>query len=84
VDVVADLDERLRGKCELRFHISIESDCDRLPGFPAPASSVVRRFEAAATLRRVGFRVVITVSPLLPIAEPKPSSSVLQKLRMPW
>lgn len=56
--------------CELRFHISIESDRDRLPGLPPPTSSVNRRFEAAAALKREGLRVVITVSPLLPIADP--------------
>jgi DNA repair photolyase len=63
--------ERLRAVCDLRFHISIESDRDRLPGLPAPASSVARRFEAAATLCQAGFHVVITVSPLLPIARPE-------------
>src|SRR5204863_9126946 len=33
-------------------------------------SPVSRRFEAAAALRRAGLRVVITVAPLLPIADP--------------
>jgi DNA repair photolyase len=56
--------------CELRFHVSIESDRDRLPGLPPPASSVERRFDAAAALHDAGLRVVITVSPLLPIARP--------------
>ncbi len=32
---------------------------------------MARRFEAAATLSQAGFRVVITVSPLLPIARPE-------------
>jgi DNA repair photolyase len=32
---------------------------------------VQRRFEAAATLKQAGLRVVITVSPLLPIAHPQ-------------
>jgi DNA repair photolyase len=56
--------------CSLRVHISIESDRDRLPGLPPPASSVARRFEAAACLRESGIHVVITVAPLLPIADP--------------
>src|SRR5207253_8024510 len=55
----------------LRFHISIEGDRDRLPSLPPPASSVARRFEAAAALRGAGLRVVITVATLLPIAEPR-------------
>jgi hypothetical protein len=52
----------------LRFHLSIESDLDRLPGLPPPASSVEQRFEAARRLKEAGQRVVITVAPLLPIA----------------
>ncbi len=57
--------------CDLRIHISIESDRDRLPGLPPPASSVERRFAAARELRAAGLSVVITVSPLLPIADPR-------------
>ena len=57
--------------CDLRVQISIESDRDRLPGLPPPASPVARRFEAAARLRDAGIPVVVTVSPLLPIADPE-------------
>ena len=66
-----DLYRPLAAATRLRFHISIEGDRDRLPSLPPPASSVARRFEAAAALRGAGLRVVITVSPLLPIAEPR-------------
>src|SRR5213593_4766816 len=66
-----DLYPPLAAATSLRFHISIESDRDRLPGLPPPASSVAHRLEAAAALRAAGLRVVITVSPLLPIAEPR-------------
>ena len=62
--------QSLHQHTELRVHLSIESDRDRLPGLPPPASSVARRFAAAAQLRAAGLRVVITVSPLLPIADP--------------
>jgi DNA repair photolyase len=58
-------------RTELRFHISIESDRERLPGLPPPASPVARRFEAARRLKREGLRVVITVAPLLPLAHPR-------------
>ena len=61
----------LANVCQLRFHISIESDRDRLPGLPAPASPVKRRFEAASILKQAGFKVVITVAPLLPIQDPE-------------
>jgi DNA repair photolyase len=67
----ADLLRSLAGQCELRIHLSIETDRERLPGLPPPASSVQKRFEAAEVLHRAGLRVVITVSPLLPIAEPE-------------
>jgi len=66
-----DLYRPLAAATRLRFHISIEGDRDRLPSLPPPASSVARRFEAAAALRAAGLRVVITVSPLLPMAEPR-------------
>jgi hypothetical protein len=67
VDVLA----ALTSLCDLRVHVSIETDRDRLPGLPPPASPVARRFEAARVLRAAGLRVVITVSPLLPIADPE-------------
>ncbi len=70
VTTYLDLYKILARRCKLRFHISIESDRDRFPGLPPPASPVHRRFEAAATLRQTGLRVVITVAPLLPIKNP--------------
>jgi DNA repair photolyase len=66
-----DLYPRLATVCRLRFHISIESDLDRLPGLPPPASSVDRRLAAASALREAGLRVVVTVSPLFPIRQPE-------------
>ena len=60
----------LADRCDLRVHLSIETDRDPLPGLPPPAAPVRARLDAAATLREAGLRVVITVSPLLPIAEP--------------
>lgn len=64
-DLLADLSRQ----CDLRVHLSIESDLDCLPGLPAPASSVDRRFAAASQLQSAGLRVVITVAPLLPVAD---------------
>jgi len=66
------LHAELAERCRLRIHLSIESDRDRLPGLPAPACSVERRFAAAAALKRAGLQVVITVAPLLPIKRPGP------------
>ena len=66
-----DLYPALAERTDLRLHLSIETDRDRLPGLPPPASPVERRFAAAEALHAAGLRVVITVSPLLPIAEPR-------------
>jgi len=62
---------RLADRCDVRVHLSIESDVGGLPGLPPPAATVARRFEAAASLRAAGLRTVITVSPLLPIRAPE-------------
>jgi DNA repair photolyase len=64
-----DLYRELLPRCDLRIHVSIETDRERLPGLPPPASSVTARFAAAQRLREAGVRVVITVSPLLPIQD---------------
>jgi DNA repair photolyase len=61
----------LAARCELRVHLSIESDRDRLPGLPPAAVPVARRIAAAVALREAGLRVVATVAPLLPIAAPE-------------
>lgn len=66
-----DLYLPLSRRCDLRVHLSIETDRERLPGLPPPASSIDARFAAAAQLQSAGIRVVITVSPLLPIADPR-------------
>lgn len=65
-----ELYRQLAGIFELRIHVSIESDRDNLPGLPPSASPVEKRMAAAGMLRAVGLFTVITVSPLLPIAEP--------------
>jgi DNA repair photolyase len=71
VTACSDLYRLLANRCELRIHISVESDRDRLPGLPPPASSVAKRLAAAAELHRVGLKVVVTVSPLFPIDQPR-------------
>ncbi len=60
----------LAERCELRVHLSIESDRDRLPGLPPPSAPVERRMAALRALRESGLRSVATVSPLLPIRDP--------------
>jgi len=66
-----DLLAALAECCSLRVHLSVESDRDRLPGLPPPASGVTARLRAAAELKARGIRVVITCAPLLPIDDPE-------------
>jgi len=66
-----DLYPALTHRTDLRFHISIESDRDRLPGLPPSASPVEKRIDAARRLRESGLWTVIAVSPLHPIADPR-------------
>lgn len=61
---------RLAERCRLRVHVSIETDRNEIPGLPAHASPIEKRFEACAELKKAGLQTVVTVSPLLPIADP--------------
>lgn len=61
--------KKLHKLCQLRVHISIESD-QTVPGLPPPASPVKARLAAAQLLKAAGLTVVITVAPLLPIKDP--------------
>lgn len=62
---------QLSRQCDVRVHISIESDRDRLPGLPPPTSSVRKRLAACRSLRAAGIRTIVTVAPLLPIRDPR-------------
>jgi DNA repair photolyase len=61
----------LQHRCRLRVHLSIETDRQQLPGLPPHASPIDARFCAAAQLKAAGIETVITVAPLLPIADPE-------------
>lgn len=61
----------LSAVCALRVHLSIESDREHLPGLPPPACSVARRIQACRQLTAAGLQTVVTVSPLLPIQDPR-------------
>jgi DNA repair photolyase len=62
--------QELSQSCEVRVHLSIEGDRDRLPGLPPPAYPVAKRLQAAAQLRQRGLWVVATLAPLFPILHP--------------
>lgn len=61
----------LATNCDLRVHLSVETDRDHIPGLPPHASPIERRFAACSQLKSANIRTVVTVSPLLPIAEPE-------------
>lgn len=67
----APLCAELARRMDLRVHVSIEGDRDRLLGLPPAASPVQRRFEACRTLREAGVWTVITAAPLLPLENPE-------------
>jgi DNA repair photolyase len=60
----------LASRCDLRFHVSIETDREQIPGLPPHSSSVENRLDACARLREAGLWTVVTVSPLLLIRAP--------------
>ena len=66
VDVLCELSQR----CDLRVHVSIETDRERIDGLPPHASPVEKRLAACADLKEAGLWTVVTVAPLLPIANP--------------
>jgi DNA repair photolyase len=65
-----DLYVKLAPLTDLRVHISIESDRDDLPGLPRSASPIDKRMVAAAQIRDAGVKTIVTVAPLLSIADP--------------
>ncbi len=66
-----DLFRRLNERTELRMHVSIETDREKLPGLPPHSTSIAGRIDTCRQLREAGIRTIVTVSPLLPIAEPE-------------
>jgi len=62
---------RLAEVTELRIHLTIEGDRDRLPGLPPPAASIEARFAASLELKQAGLRTIITAAPLHPLKDPQ-------------
>lgn len=67
----ADVLTKLSGLGEVRAHVSVETDRETFAGMPPPVATAERRLEAAAALKAAGIRTIITVAPLLPIADPR-------------
>lgn len=71
--VVEDLSllQQLQQECDVRIHITVETDNPSLPApFPKQAYSPHARIRALHALRAAGLDAVATVSPLLPLDDP--------------
>jgi DNA repair photolyase len=66
-----DLIALLAAGCELWVSLTVETDRDSLPGFPPHASPPGRRLATLERFRARGIRTQATVSPLLPLADPR-------------
>ena len=66
LDLIADLSAR----AEVRLSLTVETDMERVPGFPPHASSPARRLSVLEAFRSRGIPTQATISPLLPMADP--------------
>lgn len=60
----------LSRRSDLRVHLSIEGDRDRLPGLPPPPCSVAERIRLIGEFSARGIRTVACLSPLYPLRDP--------------
>ena len=80
--VVEDLSllQRLQQQCDLHVHITVETDKPTLPApFPKHAYSPRSRIQALHALRTAGLHAVATVSPLLPLDDPRRFATELER-----
>jgi len=66
-----DLIQQLAGKCELWVSITVETDMDRIVGFPPHPSRPAKRIETLKRFREAGVQTQATISPLMPLADPE-------------
>jgi DNA repair photolyase len=66
-----DLIAELAARCALWVSLTVETDMERVPGFPPHASPPARRLATLATFRARGIPTQAAVSPLLPLADPR-------------
>ena len=80
--VVEDLSllRELQQQCDVRVHITVETDKPNLPApFPKQAYSPHARIQALYALRDAGLDAVATVSPLLPLDDPRRFANELEQ-----
>jgi DNA repair photolyase len=67
----------LSRKCEVWVSVTVETDRDRIPGFPNHATPFRKRVAALRTFRDAGVATQATVSPLLPLLDANSFASSL-------
>ncbi len=80
--VVDDLSllQQLRQQCDVSVHITVESDKPKLPTpLPNHAYSPQSRIQALHALRDADLHAVATVSPLLPLDDPRQFAAELER-----
>jgi DNA repair photolyase len=80
--VVEDLSllQQLQQRCDVRVHVTVETDKPKLPApFPNQAYSPRSRIRALHALRVAGLDSVATVSPLLPLDDPQRFAGELER-----
>lgn len=70
----------LSRKCDLRVHVSIEGDRDRLEGLPPPPCSLEERLGVLKILADLGVTTVACLSPLYPMKSPDAFFSRLSRI----
>ncbi len=72
--------QRLQMQCDVQIHITVETDTPKLPApFPNHAYSPQARIQALHALRVAGLDAVATVSPLLPLDDPRRFAGELER-----
>ncbi len=68
IPILSDLQQR----CSVQINLTVETDKETLPpGFPRSAYSPAVRIQALQSLKQAGLNTVCTVSPLLPLDNPR-------------
>jgi DNA repair photolyase len=69
----------LAGRCELWVSVTIETDLDRIPGYPNHATPPRKRLATLKAFHNAGVPTQVTVSPLLPLSDPKQFANELDE-----
>jgi DNA repair photolyase len=66
-----DLIAQIAAQAELWVSLTVETDMERIPGFPPHASLPSQRLKTLKKFRDLGILTQATISPLLPLANPE-------------